>query len=128
MDHYCPFVLNTVGHHNHGMFILLCFYHTLGIGIGLAGFSVWLWRNYMPLMRAMGLLGKMLITGFLVFDGAVVVMMWSFTSYMLMYNIKFVVENQTTVEWYEDKDQRSTQGHRATGRIRGNLYFHFHSL
>ena len=102
MDHYCPFVLCTIGFQNHGMFALLCLYNTLGIAIGLFGFCFWLYMDYLATMRDISLLWRLIVSGLLLVDAALVLSLGSFTSYMLFYNIKFVSENMTTIDWYDE--------------------------
>lgn len=122
LDHYCPFVLCTIGFHNHSMFFWLCFYHTIGISLGLGGFFKWVYSDYLPLMRSFRILKAVGISAFLLTDLAIILSLLSFTTYMLFYSIKFVVENRTTIDWYEEKENILLKdGSIARGFIRSRV-------
>ena len=119
LDHYCPFVIATIGFNNHGMFFLLCFYHTLGIGVGLIGFAFWLWKHYLEFVYTNSLPVSLVFSIFLMIDATAVVSMLSFTSYMLYYNVIYIKGNITTLDWYENQNAKTMDGGIAVGRIRG---------
>jgi hypothetical protein len=125
MDHYCPFVLCTVGYNNHGAFFLLCFYNTVGISLGLVGFCKWMYEDYFNTIKTYSAVKGLLFSGFLLVDVSIVVSLLSFTSYMLFYNIKFVCENLTTIDWYEDREKATItrSGGQAHGSIRSSPQF-----
>ena len=93
------------------MFALLCLYNTVGIAIGMLGFCFWMYSDYVHTMKELGLLWRLVVSGFLLVDVSLVVSLGSFTSYMLFYNIKFISENMTTIEWYDEKKVSTTEGH-----------------
>lgn len=122
MDHYCPFVLCTIGYSNHGIFFLLCLYHTVGISLGLLGFFKWMYEDFFAFVKQTTPLKGLLFSGFLLVDASIVISLLTFTSYMLFFNIKFVSENRTTIDWYEDREKATIMrsGGQAYGRVRSN--------
>lgn len=105
MDHYCPFVLGTVGHSNHGVFFLLCLYHCLGISLGLLGFGRWCYYEYLPFLRdgqGHSLALRLAVSAFLLVDASTCLSLLSFTTYMASYNFGYIFNNQTTLEWYRN--------------------------
>lgn len=102
------------------MFFLLCFYHTIGIGVGLVGFAWWLWNSYLPFFNSHSLPVSLGFSVFVMVDASAVLSMFSFTSYMLYYNIVYISGNITTLDWFENQNAKTVDGGVAIGRIRGS--------
>lgn len=121
MDHYCPFVVSTVGFNNHGTFFLLCLYHTIGILLGFAGFAYWVYNDFFAFIHDKSFFVKLSFPAFLVFDCAAVLSLMGFTAYMFGYNIDFVSRNITTLDWLKERGQVSTQADNMESNLRSNL-------
>lgn len=125
MDHYCPFVLNTIGFNNHGMFFLLCLYHTLGILIGLTGFFLWVYNDFWAFIKEQSFFVKLAFPAFLMMDLAAVMSLMGFTAYMFGYNVDFVVRNITTLDWLKERGKSTIQADNLKQNVRSLYDFGF---
>lgn len=122
MDHYCPFVLCTIGHSNHAQFLLICFYHSVGISLGFFGFFKWLYTSSASTLHSLSFASRLSFILFLLVDFVAIVSLLTFCIYMLFYNIKFIRGNLTTLDWYKERaDQVTREGYSVSGRIRSRL-------
>lgn len=110
MDHYCPFVLTTIGLNNHAMFLLLCMYHTIGIALGYGGFLYWVYQDAIGFLGPLPLYQKLLIPSFLMIDSLAILSLCSFTAYMAKYHLQYCFNNITTIDWLKKFDRESGQG------------------
>lgn len=101
MDHYCPFVLATIGYQNHSMFTLLTLYHVLGIGLGFFGFLHWVFYHSKAFTSGLPFFQMLCLGLFLLIDSFAVLSLFSFNFYMAFYHFNFCNNNQTTIDWFE---------------------------
>eukprot|EP00927_Polykrikos_kofoidii_P072319 TRINITY_DN68453_c0_g1_i1.p1 TRINITY_DN68453_c0_g1~~TRINITY_DN68453_c0_g1_i1.p1 ORF type:complete len:612 (-),score=64.18 TRINITY_DN68453_c0_g1_i1:140-1855(-) len=89
MDHFCPWLGNTIGHFNHKYFILLLFY--TNTACGTLGFSI----IHLLLTHAVNPLLKFLLVGSGLLSSELMLILFPFFVFQLF----LIAQNRTTVEF-----------------------------
>jgi len=108
MDHYCPWVNNTVGLKNHKFFILFCFYIHILCVYGLALIAL-RYNECITIQKAFicsdnGVGGEIMILG----TGGIAILFGLFTFLMLCVQIYTVLTNRTLIDRLKNTQVNST--------------------
>ena len=100
---------------------MLCLYHSLGIFTGITGFGCWLYNDFLGFMSSQAFFVRLSFPMLLVVDSALVVSLLGFVAYMFAYNVQFICNNITTIDWLKDRGVMTTSGENTGQHIRSKI-------